>query len=194
MGKRRTTKRPRPKLKRRKNSKPKTVARKRTPKKKRDLVKTPGLNKNLFSRVKQEYHDIDYAQHLSKKDQIWLSQFMEEDLGAQLNEVTLKNKYNRKAMNKSKKQRKNCFDRNNARQRDIYGLSRAGGKLDHLDQPMLDMLDSTIEDPNYEGSRIEILEATEESNDILSLKEYEVLKDHLTPEANAFYIKHYKIK
>jgi len=101
--------------------------------KKRDVVKYPGLNKTLFSKVKQEYHDIDYIDQLSDKEKSYLSQFMGEYLGAQLNEDTLKNKYNRKAKHKSKKHRKDCFDRNNARQRDIYGLGRAMGCLDDYD-------------------------------------------------------------
>jgi len=194
MGQRRNTKRPKVGTKKKSTAKKRTTKRKKAvQKKKRDLVKTPGLNKNLFSRIKQEYHDLDYSNNLSIKDQKWMSQFMEEYLGAQLDEETLQNKYKRKAFHKSKKKRKDCFDRNNARQRDIYGLSRAIGTLDNLDAPMIENMEEAHVDPNYEEIHIEILEAESEQNSILSLKEYETLKDNLTPEAKAFYIKHYKL-
>lgn len=119
---------------------------------------------------------------------------MEEYLGAQLDEDTLRNKYNRKAFHKTKKRRKDCFDRNNARQRDIYGLSRATGTLDGLEQTLLDKLDEKAELLNTEEATIELLEAEKEYSNILSLKEYEVLKDQLTPEVKEFYIKHYKLE
>lgn len=120
---------------------------KRKTRKKRDVTPFPGLDKKLFSKVKQEYHDIDYSHTLSDKDKKWLSQFMEEHLGAQLKEETLKNKYNRKPFHKSKKHKKDCFDRNNARQRDIYGLNKATGTLDDYDSTGVNnYIDSLSED------------------------------------------------
>ena len=130
-------------------------------KRKRDLVKYPGLDKRFFSKIKQEYHDIDYAHKLSDKDQKWLSQFMEENLGAQLNEKTLKNKYNKKPIHKSKAQKKDCYDRNNARQRDIYGLSRATGKLNDYDSNYVaDYIESMSKDDmlSYEDELIKKLD------------------------------------
>lgn len=194
MGKRRNTKRPKSRPAVSKKRKSKVKKKKVIPKKKRDIVKTPGLNKNLFSKVKQEYHDIDYAGELTHKEQVWLSQFMEEYLGAQLDEKRLMYKYARKAMHKTKRQRKDCFDRNNARQRDIQGLGRAMGTLNGMDRFVLDILDEAAEDPNFEELRIELIEAEKVFDSILSLEEYETLKDRLTPDVNEFYIKHYKIK
>ena len=127
-------------------------------KKKRDIKRFPGLEKNLFSKVKQEYHDIDYANQLSDKEKAWLSQFMEEYLGANLNEDGHKSKYNRKPLHKSKRHRKDCFDRNNARQRDIYGLSRAMGTLTDGEkiETYLDAMSDT--DVSYEDRLIEELD------------------------------------
>jgi len=97
---------------------------------KRDKAKFPGLEKNLFSKIKQEYFEIDYANKLSDKDKAWLAQFQDEFLGANLNENKNK-KYNRKSnLHKSKKHRKSVFDANNARNRDIFSRSRAMGVLD----------------------------------------------------------------
>lgn len=125
--------------------------------KKRDSIAHPGLDKKLFSKIKQEYHDIDYAHTLDDKSKKWLSQFMEEHLGAQLNEQTLKNKYNRKPLHKTKKRVKDCYDRNNARQRDIYGLSKATGRLDDYNSSgVSDYIDKLSEkDDSVENRLIE---------------------------------------
>jgi len=119
-------------------------------KKKRDLRKYPGLDKTLFSKIKQEYHDIDYAHKLNDNEKKWLSQFMEEDLGAQLNPDTLKSKYNRKALNKTKTQRKGCFDRNNHRNVDIYGVGRATGRLADIKAPAIESYLEEQDQESYE--------------------------------------------
>jgi hypothetical protein len=110
-------------VKKAKRAKRKVVKKARkVPRKKRDLTRYPGLEGRLFSKVKQEFHDIDYSHKLSAKEKDWLSRFMEEDLGARLNHSGTK-------LNKKKAQKKGCFDRNNARNRDLYSLARASGKL-----------------------------------------------------------------
>lgn len=81
-----------------------------------------GLDKTYFSKVKQEFHDIDYTKELNDKQKAFLSTFMEEELGARLN-------HKGRILNKSKKQRKRVFDANNARQRDVYSQLRAQGRL-----------------------------------------------------------------
>lgn len=129
-------------------------------KKKRDLVQYPGLNKNLFSKVKQEYHDIDYVDKLDDEAKKFMSQFMEEHLGANLDEKRHKKKYNKKVMHKTKKLKKDCFDRNNARQRDIYGLSKATGKLEDYNTPgVSDYLDSLCEKANVEEQLIDKIDS-----------------------------------
>lgn len=130
------------------------------PKSKRDLRKYPGLDKTLFSKIKQEFHDIDYAHKLSESEKKWLSQFMEEDLGAQLNPETLKNKYNRKALNKSKTQRKGCFDRNNHRNVDIYGVGRATGRLADIKSPAIESYLEEQDDTNYEDYLIKKIDGS----------------------------------
>lgn len=93
--------------------------------KKRDVATYPGLDKTLFSKIKQEYHDLDYLSQLSPKEKDWMSRFMEEYLGA-------KNEHEGKSVHKklnTKKGRKKIFDPNNARNRDIYSSLRAQGRL-----------------------------------------------------------------
>lgn len=88
--------------------------------------KLVGLDKTYFSKVKQEFHDIDYTKDLNEKEKKFMSTFMEESLGANLNHPG-------KKLHKSKAMRKSVFDANNARQRDIYALGRARGGWMELD-------------------------------------------------------------
>jgi len=126
---------------------------------KRESSKLPGLEKRLFSKVKQEYFDIDYADQLTDKEKMWLSQFQDEFLGANLQESKNK-KYGRKTnLHKSKKHRKSVFDANNARNRDVYSKSRAMGVLD-FDNVLPDQ-EYSIEDRIIE--RIDLLKQLEKA-------------------------------
>lgn len=91
--------------------------------KKRDTLKNPGLNKGMFSKIKQEVFDYDYLDKLNPKEAAWLSKFNEEYIGANLN-------HKGKKLHTKKAQRRDCFGRNNSRNRDIYSIKRATGMLD----------------------------------------------------------------
>lgn len=105
---------------------------------KRDRAKYPGLEAKYFSRIKQEFHDIDYADQLSDKEKAWMSAFMEEWVGARLNHPG-------KKFHKTRKDRKKVFDANNARNRDFMSKPRVDSK--HLDYVELDRsLDTPIMD------------------------------------------------
>lgn len=98
-------------------------------KKKRDQTKNPGLDKRLFSKIKQEYHDIDYIDSLSAEEKDWLSRFMEEHLGAN-------DKHKGKKIYKrldTKAGRKKIYDPNNQRNRDVYARAKAAGMTLDLD-------------------------------------------------------------
>ncbi len=106
-------------------------------KKKREVEEFPGLKKNLFSKIKQEYFDFDYLDQLDDNAKRFLSQFNEEHLGANLD--TKKNKkYKRKTNLHPKKFNKSVFHANNARNRDIMSNARAGGFLDYEEKIFLE--------------------------------------------------------
>jgi len=115
---------------------------KKKTKKKRDTKKYPGLEKTLFSKIKQEQYDIDYIDQLDDKEKAFMSKFMEEFVGARLNGKG-------KKLHRTKKLTKDCFDRNNARNRDIYAIARATGTLyeydPYLDEKSFDVEDEWIE-------------------------------------------------
>jgi hypothetical protein len=89
---------------------------------KRSKTKHPGLHKRFFSKIKQEYHDIDYINKLSEEDKEYLSSFMDEYLGANFT-------YNSKKIHKKKMYKTKSYNAHNARQRDIFSIERAKGCL-----------------------------------------------------------------
>lgn len=95
-------------------------------KKRRSKVKHLGLNNKYHSKIKQEYMDSDYVSKLSEEEKQFLNDFNEEYYNANLDYKNLEN--NR--FNKTKKDKKDCTDRNNARNRCVYGISKVSGKLD----------------------------------------------------------------
>lgn len=124
-------------------------AKEKQTKKKRSTKKYPGLEKNLFSKIKQEQWDLDYVDQLSEKDKKFMSKFMEEFVGARLNGSG-------KKLHKTKKLTKDCFDRNNSRNRDVYAIARATGRLyeydPYLDEESFDIEDKWIEDIDNKNS------------------------------------------
>lgn len=81
---------------------------------------------NLKSR--QELIDYDYIQKLSDKEKKWLAKFTEEYVNASLDEA-----HPRKNLHNSKRLRKDCYDRNNARNRDVLTKAKASGKFHYID-------------------------------------------------------------
>jgi len=108
-----------------------------------------GTEKNYFSRIKQEFFDIDYWNKLTKKEKDYLAQFMHEFLGANLdqeNPIHDKNKY-----------AKDIYNSNNSRNRDIYARTRAGGMLSSIDPTMKESVGAST--GNYEDELLDYIEA-----------------------------------
>lgn len=166
-----------------------TSVKRKKKKKKRDITKNPGLNKNLFSKVKQEYHDIaDYNFELDVKNRQWLNSFMEEDLGANLN-------HGGKKIYKKKLDKLECFRRNNQRNRDLYSLMQVTKRLkkENNTKILLDEMQN-LETTNPEDSILQLIDTKTEDVEILSLEEYQQLKNNLTEEVKRFYEEYYKLK
>lgn len=105
------------------------TTRKKTP---RSKVKHPGLKKRYNSKLKQEYLDQDYISKLSEDEKQFLSDFNEEYYGANLDFKNLEN--NR--FHKTKEEKKTCTDRNNARNRCIYGIAKATNRVLDVENPI----------------------------------------------------------
>ena len=101
----------------------------------RSKIKNASLQKRYNSRIRQEYLDLDYLDQLNDKDKNcklpdgtlvteleYMSLFMKEwnNAGVAKQSEAQINKFHRTA-----KEAKDCTDRNNARNRDEYGIAKA---------------------------------------------------------------------
>jgi hypothetical protein len=93
-------------------------------KKSRGQVKNPGLSPHYNSKIRQEYIDYDYIHLLTDEQKSMLNQFTEEYYGASLDYENLENNFHN-----TQDLKKDCTDRNNARNRCIYGIYKATNRL-----------------------------------------------------------------
>jgi hypothetical protein len=110
-----------------KNTRGKTLtpATKSQPKRKptaRGANKRPALEKRFFSKIKQQYFDVDYLEILSEKDKDYYNSFMEETLNARFN-------HKGKKLIKSKTKKREIFRENNKRNIDVFGVANATGRM-----------------------------------------------------------------
>lgn len=96
--------------------------------KQKERSKFPGLNKRVNSKTRHEYIDFDYIDQLNDKEKQWLSNFMEEYMSGNFNHPG-------RIFHKSHKSKKECYHRNNARNRDVVAVQKATGRLRHVDKP-----------------------------------------------------------
>lgn len=95
---------------------------------KRSKSTYPNLEPRLNSRVRQELIDCDYLHKLKPDELEWLNKFNGEYINASF-------KNDGTDLDNSPEARKASYDRNNARNRDLYGLisSRASSKIVNYD-------------------------------------------------------------
>lgn len=115
----------------------------------RDRETYSGLKRRFFSKVKQEFHDLDYIHLLDEKAQEFLSHFMNEWLGANTKEAKL---------HKTKKDKKKVNDANNARNRDIYANKRAAGAMIDYEK-IRSQFDEIHGSDNYEDELIDYIDS-----------------------------------
>lgn len=108
--------------------KTKTTSYTQKPKNRRNLAKYPALDPGLNLKSRTELLDYDYLHKLSEEELAWLNKFTEEYVHANLN--TEKPKSN---LHRTKSMRKDCYDRNNARNRDVLTKQKAQNKTVYLD-------------------------------------------------------------
>lgn len=90
---------------------------------KRKANKYPSLEPkyNLKSRQEEIADIASYAHKLNPADKAWLAKFVEEEIIASFK--------GKKHLNKTKKERLTIYNRNNARNRDVFTKSKITGKL-----------------------------------------------------------------
>lgn len=91
-------------------------------------IENPDLNPKYNLKTRTDLLDQDYVHKLSDADAKWLNNFNKEYVNAALDTENLENNlHNTKAL------KKDCQDRNNARNRCIVTRQKATGRLKNLD-------------------------------------------------------------
>lgn len=99
---------------------------------KRAKAKYPALRPELNLKSRYELIDYDYLDELSEEDKRWLNKFTEEYVNASLNSKELdKNLHNTEDL------KKDCYRRNNARNRDILTRAKASNNCLSTDELLL---------------------------------------------------------
>ena len=97
----------------------------------RELSKYPALDPSLNLKSRTELLDYDYLHKLDEKELEWLNKFTEEYVNANID-----TEKPRKNLHKNKSLRKDCYDRNNSRNRDVLTRQKASNKTVYLEEIM----------------------------------------------------------
>lgn len=117
---------------------------------KRSRIKYSALDPTVNLKTRYELiADYDYIDKLSEEEKAWLNKFTKEYVNADLD--TKKTSRN---LHKNKELRKDCYDRNNARNRCIWTKCKASGNFVSIDE----VPKKVIENENYEDFLIKGIE------------------------------------
>lgn len=108
----------------------------------RSKQKYPALKPQYNLKIRYELFDQDYIHKLTDEEKEWLNRFNEEFNNANFN-------HKGEALHDTAELKKSCYDRNNARNRDVLAKARASGTL--IDAPQgvnmfRDVVDNEAED------------------------------------------------
>lgn len=100
------------------------------PKNRRNSTTHPNLDKTYNLKSRTKLYDQDYLHKLNDKELAWLNRFNAEyiNAGRELQE--------NKPLHRTKALKKDCYDRNNARNRDILTQQEAMGRIRNLDEEL----------------------------------------------------------
>jgi hypothetical protein len=98
-------------------------------KNKRSKTKYPALKPELNLKSRYELIDYDYIDKLSESEKTWLNKFTEEYVNASLDSDNLENNFH-----STDELKKDCYRRNNARNRDILTRAKASGTFVSTDE------------------------------------------------------------
>jgi hypothetical protein len=90
---------------------------------KRKKVKFPGLDKSVNSKNRQDLIDHDYIDQLNDKEKQFLSDFNEEYISGNFKHNGPNN------FHKTTQSKRNCYNRNNARNRCMYTIAKSTSRL-----------------------------------------------------------------
>lgn len=124
----------------------------------------PNLKKNLNTKVRQELIDYDYIDKLSDEEKAWLNQFTGEYLGGNFKKAESgSGNYSTKNFHRSKKARKDCYDRNNHRNNDIYSITKGNDMLKNQ-EVMTEYLEAVSGEKNASDTEDNIIKLLDVEN------------------------------
>lgn len=103
----------------------------------RNSVKNPALKPEYNLKTRYESIDYDYVGKLSPDEREWLNNFTEEYTNANFN-------HDGKKIMKTKKSKKDAYDRNNSRNRCLYTKAKASHSMRYLEDIVEGMKDSNL--------------------------------------------------
>lgn len=134
----------------------------RKPKTKRSGIKYPALDPLYNTKVRRENIDYDYIKKLNEEEKAWLNKFTEE-----YNNASFKN--DGTDLHNTQEMKRDCYRRNNYRNRCLYGVSKANGRVvDATDEERIDLtfeerVNESIDKERELDVLHELLEVTEEA-------------------------------
>jgi hypothetical protein len=87
------------------------------------------VKKSQVPRVRQELLDADYLDKLSPKELAWHNKFTSEYVNAAISKDKKTKRVKKGHLHKSKAKAKECYDANNKRNNDLFGVTKANGLL-----------------------------------------------------------------
>jgi len=134
----------------------------------RNQRKYPNLEAEYNLKTRSDLIDYDYINQLSSKDKAWLDKFTKEYVNASLDSRNPK-----KNLHNTPELKKDCYDRNNSRNRDILTRAKASGSvIDYLELHKAELIENNnIEEKELieglDGVDSEVIsdEKTEESSE-----------------------------
>jgi hypothetical protein len=131
----------------------------------RSKIKYPALDPLYNTKLRREYLDIDYLHKLSDEEKEFLNKFMEEWMGGSFKKNENGN-YTHENLHRKKKERKECYTRNNARNRCLFGIKKSSGLLTYANNTQLTNRIENSQQPSTnetENQMIEYLDSKSEN-------------------------------
>jgi hypothetical protein len=153
----------------------------------RKNVRLEALDPKYAPRTRKELLDADYLKKLSPEELEWYAQFTDEWAGASVSK-TKSGKIKAGYLHNTKELAKDCYDRNNRRNNDVLGVTKANSLLSEISNELNKNDGFYITDPELtEDALIHRIEEKENEDAILSYSEYQKLKHNMTDEMIIFY-------
>ena len=108
-------------------------------KSKRAKTKYPALKPELNLKTRYDLIDYDYVNKLDENEKQWLNKFTEEYVNASLDTENIDNNFHN-----TQDLKRDCYRRNNARNRDILTRAKASGSYVSTDELLLNKKEAKL--------------------------------------------------